>query len=326
MTKKLPIAGCRLPIDFGELSSCCLIGNRKSEIGNHRGFSLVELLLVMTLLSLIVLALMAVFNSTQKAFRASVTQTDVLEGSRAAVDLIASDLRGMTPSGGMSNNPALPPYPPVNFFVVANGQAGYEPLPQNLPGGSVQRTNLLNTFFVLGRENTQWTGVGYVVDATNNTTLYSLYRFYAETNVNYSPWLLYNLFAQQVAASQWTNMSHVIDGVVQFTVRAQDPQGRPINGNLSFPIYTNALNTQFLPPYYGEAQIYMYSNTVPASVELELGVMEDSTLARAESLSVPTKFPWQAPAQWEFLQGQSGRVHLFRQRVTIPNLDPTAYQ
>jgi hypothetical protein len=214
----------------------------------------------------------------------------------------------------------------VNFFVVANGQAGYEPLPQNLPGGSVQRTNLLSTFFVLGRENTQWTGVGYVVDATNNTTLYSLYRFYAETNVNNSPWLLYNLFAQQVAGSQWTNMSHVIDGVVQFTVRAQDPQGRPINGNLSFPVYTNALNTQFLSPYYGEAQIFMYSNTVPASVELDLGVLEDSTLARAESLSIPTKFPWQAPAQWQFLQNQSGRVHLFRQRVTIPNLDPTAYQ
>jgi hypothetical protein len=282
----------------------------------------------MTLLSLIVLALMAVFNSTQKAFRASVTQTDVLEGSRAAVDLIASDLRGMTPSGGGSNYFSANPGS-VNFSVLANA---YQPLPQNLPGGSVQRTNLLNYFFVLGRENTQWTGVGYVVDATNNSTLYSLYRFYAETNVANPPWKLYQLFANEVSNSQWTNMSHLIDGVVQFTVRAQDPQGRPIND--FYQPYTNALNTQFLSPItvpsvpfgYGEAQIFMYSNTVPASVELELGVMEDSTLARAESLSVPTKFPWQAPAQWEFLQGQSGRVHLFRQRVTIPNVDPTAYQ
>jgi type II secretory pathway component PulJ len=43
-------------------------------------------LVVVSLLSLIVLALMAVFNSTQRAFRASITQTDVLEGGRATMD------------------------------------------------------------------------------------------------------------------------------------------------------------------------------------------------------------------------------------------------
>jgi type II secretory pathway pseudopilin PulG len=379
MTKTLPIANRRLPIDFGgmargRLSRSHAAGARPSpgaainkrrtgaELAGRRpairtfirqgaedlrsfnpsgrvhvaapgdgrapaAFSLVELLLVMTLLSLIVFALMAVFNSTQKAFRASITQTDVLEGSRAAMELIASDLRGLTPSGGISNAPdSLPPdphpYPPVNFFVVANSQTGYEPLPQSLPGGSAQRTNLLNTFFVLGRENTKWTGVGYVVDATNTTTLYPLYRFYAETNVIYSPWTLYNLFATEIANSQWTNMSHVIDGVVQLTVRAYDPQGRWINGNLSIPNYTNALNTRFLPPFPligGEAQFFMFSNMVPASVELNLGVMEDRTLDRAESIA-------NATARWGYLTNQVGRVHLFRQRVTIPNVDPTAYQ
>ena len=39
-------------------------------------FTLVEVMVVVTLLSLIVLALMTVFNSTQAAFRASVTQTE----------------------------------------------------------------------------------------------------------------------------------------------------------------------------------------------------------------------------------------------------------
>ena len=67
-------------------------------------FSLVELLVVITLLSLIVLALMAVFNSTQTAFRASVTQTDVLEGGRAAMDMMTADLRQMAPSLGGSNS------------------------------------------------------------------------------------------------------------------------------------------------------------------------------------------------------------------------------
>ena len=63
-------------------------------------FTLVEVMVVMALLSLIVIALMGVFSSTQAAFRASVTQTDVLEGGRAAMDLIAGDLRAMTPSLG----------------------------------------------------------------------------------------------------------------------------------------------------------------------------------------------------------------------------------
>ncbi len=326
MTKNRTVTGDRWQVTGQNMRPA----TRPPSRATHRAFSLVEVLLVMVLLSLIVLALMAVFNSTQKAFRASVTQTDVLEGSRAAVDLIASDLRGLTPSGGLSNGP-------VNFFVLANSHEPltykplpYEPLPQNLPGGTLDRSNLLNYFFVLGRDNNKWTGTGYVVDATNTSTLYPLYRFYAETNVTYSPLTLYNQFATEVAFSQWTNLSHVIDGVVHLTVRAQDPNGRWINGHYltdgSYEPYTNALNTLFLPQAYGEAQIYMFSNAVPASVELELGVMEDSTLARAESLSIPGQFPWNAPAQWQFLQNQSGKVHLFRQRVAIPNLDPTAYQ
>ena len=52
----------------------------------------------MVLLSLIVLALMAIFNSTQKAFRSGLTQTDILESGRLAMGLITSDLGAMTPS------------------------------------------------------------------------------------------------------------------------------------------------------------------------------------------------------------------------------------
>ena len=159
-----------LPSGRPAFSLVSAIGNRKSEIGNPRAFSLVELLVVMTLLSLIVLALMAVFNSTQQAFRASVTQTDVLEGSRAAVDLLTTDLRTASPAGdytpslGTTNfirNLIPYPYTAVNFFVT-NNDFQYAPLVQSLPGSSAQRTNLLQWFFVLGRENTKWKGAGYI--------------------------------------------------------------------------------------------------------------------------------------------------------------------
>jgi len=288
-----------------------------------KGFSLVEVLVVVSLLSLIVLVLMAVFGSTQRAFRAAVTQTDVLEGSRAAMEMMTLDLRTLSPSGGVSNGP-------VNLSVLANSSysAAYAPLLQNLPGSTLQRTNLLNYFFVLSRQNTKWIGIGYVVDHTNSTDLYPLYRFYGETNIQSSPLTLYNNFFNAVQFSQWTNMSHLIDGVVQLTVRAQDPNGRWINDgwvNGNYHPYTNALNTTlYYPPNfgygYGEAQLYMFSNTVPAAVELEVGVLEDRALARAESL------PHGSAAQLNFLAQQAGVVHLFRQRVNIPNVDPTAYQ
>jgi hypothetical protein len=289
----------------------------------------VEILLVVSLLSLIVLALMAVFSSTQRAFRASVTQTDVLEGGRATVDMIARDLRGMVPSGGVSNTAVLPSINvPVNFCVLAS--SGY-PLVQSLPGSFVGRTNLLNWFFVLGRENTKWTGVGYIVDtaASSDSSIYPLYRFYAETNVLNPPETLFYAFVNQInRPTPWTNsssFSYLLDGVVHLTVRAFDQEGRWIQRN-TLPLYTNALNTAFLNNAYGEAQFYMFSNTVPASVELELGILEDQAIARAKSLGVSGQPPYNAPRQWAFLTNQSGSVHLFRQRVSIPNFDSSAYQ
>ncbi len=275
-------------------------------------FSLVEVLLVVSLLSLIILALMNVFNATQTAFRASLTQTDVLEGSRAAMQLITTDLRGITPSGGVSNS-----FGAVNFSVIANNNSAYTPLRQSLPGATVQRTNLLNYFFSLGRQNQKWIGVGYIVDTTSTSPLYPLYRFYRETNTTTSPRVLFDEFANAVANAQWTNMSHVMDGVVHLVVRAHDTNGMWMNYN-----YTNAANFTLVSPYpsYGESQFYMFSNMVPAAVELQLGVLEDRPLARAESL------PFQSVAQSNYLAQQSGRVHVFRQLVPIPNVDPTAYQ
>jgi len=189
---------------------------------------------------------------------------------------------------------------------------------------------LLNYFFLLGKQNTKWFGIGYVVDDTNASDLYPLYRYYTETNLAANPVsLIYNFF-NAVSTSQWTNMSRLAGGVLHLTVRTQDPNGRWINDgwiNGSFYHYTNAQNTTlYYPPTpgfgngYGEAQLYMYSNTVPAAVELELGVLEDRPLGRAQSL------PFNSTAQLNYLAQQSGSVHVFRQRVNIPNVDPSAYQ
>ena len=286
-------------------------------------FSLVEVLLVVTLLSLIILALMNVFSSTQQAFRASVTQTDVLEGGRNAMQMITDDLRGTTPSFYPSNVVGRT-VGDVNFFTVANKTTGYAPLVQTLPASPGTRTNLLNYFFVLGRNNNVWTGTGYIVDTDSATDLYPLYRWYQEISYTTRPAILFSNFSAAINARQWTNMSHVLNGVVHLVVRPHDPQGRWINND--FVNYTNAANAFFLAPAYGETQLYMFSNTVPAAMELQLGLIEDRTLQRAESL--PNNLPTVPPGDRRslYLSQQAGHVQVFRQLVPIPNVDPSAYQ
>ena len=280
------------------------------------GFTLIEIMVVVSLLSLIVLALMAVFSSTQRAFRSGVTQTDVLEGGRAAVDLIASDLRGITPSGWTV-------YGAVNFGVANN--AGYStPLVQSLPGSTLSRTNLLQEVFILNRQNTKWWGVGYAVASNSVDGLFALYRMeYPTTNGigTNSPVGVFSAF-NNFFSNPPTVGSHLINGVVNFSVRAYDQNGYWINAvNAGYPAYTNfthATNaTIFLIPG-GEAGLLMYSNLVPAAVELNLAVVEDRALARAQSFPV-------FASQVNYLSQQAGAVHVFRQRVIIPNVDRTAY-
>ena len=294
------------------------IRNPQSAIRNRNAFTLIEVMVVMTLLSLIVLVLMAVFNSTQAAFRAGVTQAGVLEGGRAAMDVMAGDLRTMAPSYGRFDitNGA------VNFYAAA---PGYAPLVQSLVASSPSqsRTNVQEQIFILSRQNQTWTGVGYVV-VTNSPQgdLDSLYRFTATTNVQAGgdpARMLFNIFTNASVAG----MSHLMDGVVSLTVRAYDVNGYQMTNTYQFdgghPVTNNNVHYYF-PPVGGQIGFAMFSNTLPASVEIEMGVLEDRALQRAESLSVSP------PAQASYLAQQAGAVHVFRQRVSIPNVDPSAYQ
>ena len=308
------------------------------------------MLVTMALLSLIVLALMAVFNSTQNAFRASLTQTDILESGRNAMDLIVGDLQEMTPSYGTNSvsgkgvgapGPDFPVVSPVNFYVNLNYYSGfpyYQSLVQSLPGTDVQRTNILENFFMLSRQNVNgspsWVGTGYAVDPSSFPTD-SLYRFTMTTNViSGNPLVLFNYFSAALnnqprpnynPFTNTTIWSHLMDGVVDLTVRAYDPNGFRMTNTYEYD-YNGSTNTfinqntyfplsPYLPPALRVVNFYMFSNAVPASVEVQMGVLEDSVLQRAEGLNNPTNY----------LAAHAAQVHLFRQRVWIRSVDPTAY-
>jgi hypothetical protein len=309
----------------GDASLPTALNLQPSTLNRLRAFTLIEVLVVMVLMTLIIMSLMMVFNATQTAFRASLTQADVLEGGRSAMGLIKSDLEVMTPSFGTNGGA-------VNFSTEVVTTGTNTPLLQPLIGSSsatTLRTNLLENIFILTRQNLTWTGVGYLVDNNSTNYLNPLYRFSMSTNVQAAdPAVLYNAFLNNLPAPGFpispTNscMSHLMDGVVDLRVRAYDSGGMWMTNGYGFGQPVIVTNVWFSPPEWGEVGFTMFSNTLPASVEINLGVLEDRAIQRA--LSLPNVPP--AWSQSNYLAQQAGKMHVFRQRVWIRNVDPSAYQ
>jgi type II secretory pathway pseudopilin PulG len=279
-------------------------------------FTMVEVMVVVVLMSFIVLALMSVFSTTQRAFRASITQTDVLEGGRSAMDMIAADVRLMAPGYGASNNA-------VNFCVT--NYADSILLTNTLVGSIDPRTNVLESLFILTRgiENGQpvWSAVCYAVVPNSVDGLYSLYRFSTNHHeMAYPPAFLFTNDFLRVFYLAPTNGSHLIDGVVHLTAHAFDTNGTLIQFNQK-NIRTNGLfyMSHSGVPFgdRGDIGYNFYSNAIPAAVEIELGVLEDRTLQRARTLH--------GGVLDSYLGTQGGKVHVFRQRIWIPSMDPSVY-
>jgi type II secretory pathway pseudopilin PulG len=281
-------------------------------------FSLIEILVVIGLLSVIILGLLAMFNQTQRAFRTGMTQVDVLASGRAAAEMTARELSQITPANYTRDAVTfqagiysyLPPFQPV------------APLLQPLPGTNnppEQRRNLLEGMFFLTQENQtgqpRWSGIGYWVGnpagASPTEGWGTLYRFQNYTMFGVSPSLLYSNYYRADARKNLS--SRIIDGVVHFQVRAYDTNGVLITKNLK-------ANTQVFTNTAGEVEFCRFTNSaVPASVEFELGVLEERALARVKSIP-------DAAVRSNYLAQQAGRVQLFRMRVPVRNVDPTAYQ
>jgi len=293
----------------------------------HHAFSLIEILVVIGLLSVIILGLLAMFNQTQRAFRTGMTQVDVLASGRAAAEMIARELSQITPANYTRDAVTFSAGIYFHSFPLS---PSVPPLLQPLPGTNnpaAQRTNVLEGMFFLTQENQtgepRWSGVGYWV--ANPTTggnptegWGTLYRFQANTafGVAPSPSLLYSNYYRADARKNLS--SRIIDGVVHFKVRAYDTNGVWITRRLKANTDVRGIPLNIMLP--GEVEFYRFTNNaVPAFVEFELGVLEERALARVRSIPDST-------TRSNYLAQQAGRVQLFRMRVPVRNVDPTAYQ
>lgn len=284
----------------------------------QRAFSLLEVIVVMGLLSFIILGLMMMFSQVQQAYKLGTTQVDVLESGRLVTDMINRDLAQMTPSRGSNS---------VNFYFQLTNNPNL-PLVQELSGTSpAGRTNLIGDLFFLKLENQRWSGIGYSVLGASNG-MGTLYRFETNAPFGQNPALLYYSFF----AATPRQMSRLVEGVVHFNVRAFDTNGVWIT-TTNGPATRIRDTSVFWPPSanllgVGEVEFYrMASNTVPAAVEVELGVLEDAAIAKAKAyLVINPPTPAMLASQRAYLTNQASRVHVFRTRLPVRNVDSTAYQ
>jgi len=302
-----------------------------------RAFTVLELLLSISILTIIIIALYAVFNQTQQAFRASLSQVDVTESGRAAVDLISRDVEQAIYTGLNSTNFASQLYYQNKDFTPATR---FDPVIQSLgvddKGRRVPpRTNLLDEVYFLTRSNNFWVGNSYFVStsvSSSNSDFYvsqlgvgTLYRSTRpcfqgasavpifETTTNHLNALFQFLRNNKNVTNLNTSIrpSPVIDGVVHFRVRPVLRLVNPVNPSVprldspEFPYlrcYPDAIN--------GEWSYFYFSNALPVYVDVELGILEPQVFERLKAISDP------AMAR-AYLTNRAGRVQLFRQRIPL---------
>ena len=299
-----------------------------------RGFTVLELMLSVAIMTVIVIGLYTVFDATQKALRTTISQVDTLESVRAASDLLVRDLEAAAPVKVANTNW-------TSFAVTLNPFAVPVPLEGlDKSSGTLLLTALQDVFFVT-RQNDTWTAIGYWVGPVNTNqvgqpiSVGRLYRFSYETNG--AAFAYTNLYARFDGPSRVRDSQLVMDGVIHLRAVAYDfagnrlvvnptrddpPESREAEDTLN-RVYPNfASRSWYLDPRdpgTGNRTAYRFRQVTfpafPATLELELGVLEPQVVTRAASIP-------NVDASRAFLARQAGSVHFFRHRIPLRNAPP----
>lgn len=131
---------------------------------SRSGFTLLEMLMAVTITTVITIALYAIFDQTQRAFRAGIAQVDVYESARATSEIFDQDIVRVThnPLERQINRIELPPNIQFNsypFNIWLDDRAPYTTLGNmmNQQGMLTAQQNLL----MFTRLNDEVTLVGY---------------------------------------------------------------------------------------------------------------------------------------------------------------------
>jgi hypothetical protein len=264
-------------------------------------------MVAVSVMTLIVLVLYGLFDQTQRAMRGNVSQVDVLEGGRAAMEMITRDFEHLQASG-------------VRFATNLFVQLTAPQTLQTLSGEGQLRISSLEECFFLTKPGRHWEQYGYVVVPERllnvQQPLGTLYRVALSNHVsNFTSNSLSKPYIdnRNSMLAYGTNVlfQRVTDGVVHFRVRVLDARG--IRHSPTNVVSTNVLMqldpfaTLAADPKYRYAFV---EDALPAAVEIELGILDPQALGRLRSMPNPTMAA-------EYLSKQSGRLHVFHQRIPI---------
>ena len=222
-----------------------------------RAFTLLEMLVTVSVMTMIIYVLYALFDTTQSALRKNAAQVDVNEGGRAAMEMIVRELSQMEVSG-------FPPMMDAHSGRVWSGSKSFHsrPTPGTSPlllayqsdaltaeatGSDLAqgfRTNVLNDFTFTSRGELGFDITSFrVVNVDNGIGVLSRFDTAGSLHsadprasmVNKS--LAFNLhFDAAVAQPSDTGLFQPItDGVVHFRITAFDQYGRELMATAAWP-------------------------------------------------------------------------------------------
>ena len=231
--------------------------NRSLRARFKRAFTLLEMLVTVSVMTMIIYVLYALFDTTQSALRKNAAQVDVNEGGRAAMEMIVRELSQMEVSG-------FPPMMDAHSGRVWSGSKSFHsrPTPGTSPlllayqsdaltaeatGSDLAqgfRTNVLNDFTFTSRGELGFDITSFrVVNVDNGIGVLSRFDTAGSLHsadprasmVNKS--LAFNLhFDAAVAQPSDTGLFQPItDGVVHFRITAFDQYGRELMATSAWP-------------------------------------------------------------------------------------------
>jgi len=277
-----------------------------------RAFTVVELLVAVSVLTLIVLVLYGMFDQVQKALRGNVAQVDVLEGGRAAMQLLSGEMEQMEAA---------------NVPLGTNLYVGLSAVPYQQALLDTNRVNALDEIFFLSHLNKSWFGTGYRVLLANSNGIATgladrgvgtLCRYTVKSNdpdfPNATEPPRSNLFLQVMLpilnrSNNLANYQPVLDGVLHFRVRAFDTNGFLMVSNI-YPNVKIITNVFFQSPPTTETQYSFTNSALPAYLEVEMAVLDPHVLEKYRGFPNPI-------VGSNYLARQAGAVHLFQQRIPV---------
>lgn len=326
--------------------------NTRTRVGNSRAFTLLELMVAVSVMTLVIYTLYALFNQTQMALRKNAAQVDVNEGGRAAMEMIVRELSQMetsgypaitdprtllTYSGSKSFHSRITPGNSALLLAYQSDALTSEGDDEDLAEGF--RTNILQDFTFTGRGDSGFFVTSYrVIGATNGIGTLARYQTNGTLRVTAPGQALLNktelfnrFFFDPIVSATNSLFEPIADGVIHFRISPYDQLGRPLGhgslyydplglnlerlgaaGQALYQVATNRPVDGTLMQDLDGHSQVQFYGALPEYFDLEMAVVEPQVLKQVRALP--------KAMQANYLGRQIGKVTLFRQRIPIRDM------